>query len=988
MTDAELLESYRATRDRAVLDSLFARHYPTVYHVVLKMVRNATDANDITQSAFLKALEAADTVRPTGSLRNWLLAIAVNEVRQFRRSAARRNRPERLQELARQKDPVRGQEGELQRREFEEHLEQALQQFPDELKDPLVLHYYQNLSYSEMAEVLAIPKSTVQSRMDQALEKLREQFKKRGAVALFAAFLPRRPVLLGLTAMKLKILATSLILLCCLLPFSALVLKSTRAARPEAPETASRTALPKGAAPQAAAVGVSDGAAIFGLVLEKGTDAPIAGALVAVHNLEEGRTDQATTDATGAFRIASTLGSAATHQVRITHPDFSPRSEPAQEASPQPRVYYLSAGGTITGRVKDEQGIPQFPFRIAVVRNRHQGRGYDPASSLYQLALPGEWVLDEHPTTYSPDGRFEIRHVAAGEMILLVSMEGAYPFEGPAKFSVPDEFPVKVQEGKTTDILVIRPHPGTVRVRVLDAETREPIPGAAVQTVAGVGRHDFTLGSKPTLTDDAGQCVVPASLYMGERLHSTRLTIRKPGYSSRRLDFGGQENGYGVEVLLGRPAALRGRIQRPDGTPVERAAIYVESPDDGAVAARAFTDAAGAYSIDFLNAPLAYEVHAFDRSLKDSLGTARIVLREGETRELNFGAAGQAGIRGTVLSQGTPVAAVAVYMVLEPDRGERVAVYTNSRGEFRVEALPPGTYAVTAVLPGEVRKTRRVTVPEGTFAEVRFDAGGFRISGVVRDAATLQPVARQDSVEILARRIDGGDFAESLATYVGDNGAFEFQPAQAGIYELMIGESYQYADGPPVQVDLTSRSQADDVRMVVRKDPQAGTIVLRVVDSATGEPVREGEFRYDRRNLYGMGGFEDGVVEERKAREGRYTYRLYSGVHVASTVTVEIGPDRRTVDQTIKLVRADAVRVGTVQPGGGAEKAGLRDGDLIVSYDGGPIRNIDELQARTGRAAVTQKVPVEVRRGGETRLLLVPGGDLGIKVENTLRGIH
>src|SRR5687768_12983385 len=100
MTDAELLAAYRATHDRQVLDSLFARHYPTVYHVVLKLVRNGTDASDLTQSTFLKAVESAETVRSSGSLRNWLLTIAINEVRQFRRAAVRRNRPEALQELA------------------------------------------------------------------------------------------------------------------------------------------------------------------------------------------------------------------------------------------------------------------------------------------------------------------------------------------------------------------------------------------------------------------------------------------------------------------------------------------------------------------------------------------------------------------------------------------------------------------------------------------------------------------------------------------------------------------------------------------------------------------------------------------------------------------------------------------------------------------------------------------------------------------------
>src|SRR6185295_1415005 len=152
-----------------LLNNLFARHYPTVYHVVLQLVRNSSDASDLTQAAFLKALQSADRLRSAVSLRNWLLTIAVNEVRQFRRTAVRRSRPETLHELACKGQTEAPMDTDLLRREFEEHLERALEQFPDELKDPLVLHYYQNLSYAESAEILGIPKSTLQFRMEQAL---------------------------------------------------------------------------------------------------------------------------------------------------------------------------------------------------------------------------------------------------------------------------------------------------------------------------------------------------------------------------------------------------------------------------------------------------------------------------------------------------------------------------------------------------------------------------------------------------------------------------------------------------------------------------------------------------------------------------------------------------------------------------------------------------------------------------------------------------
>jgi len=57
-TDAELLARYGRTADREALGELFARHYPAVYQVVLRLAGNAFDARDATQAVFLRAIRA------------------------------------------------------------------------------------------------------------------------------------------------------------------------------------------------------------------------------------------------------------------------------------------------------------------------------------------------------------------------------------------------------------------------------------------------------------------------------------------------------------------------------------------------------------------------------------------------------------------------------------------------------------------------------------------------------------------------------------------------------------------------------------------------------------------------------------------------------------------------------------------------------------------------------------------------------------------
>jgi len=67
----------------------------------------------------------------------------------------------------------------------------------------------------------------------------------------------------------------------------------------------------------------------------------------------------------------------------------------------------------------------------------------------------------------------------------------------------------------------------------------------------------------------------------------------------------------------------------------------------------------------------------------------------------------------------------------------------------------------------------------------------------------------------------------------------------------------------------------------------------------------------------------------------------------------------------------------SVEPGSPAERAGLLLGDTIVTLDGQPIRDIDDLMAVLSGDRVGSSVPVRVLRGGEVRDLAVTIGDRG-----------
>ncbi len=185
--DAELLERYRTQGDRDALNELLGRHYPHVYQVALRLVHNEFDARDVAQSVFLKAIRSVHQVRNPRAFRSWLLKITVNEVRGGWRKQQRAPHLEQLfGEIVRTQPATQSKQA--SRREFELALENTLESMPPELKAPLVLRYYQALSLSEIAEILELPKSTAQFRLQRGVRRLRRRFGRK-RLSLMAPYL-------------------------------------------------------------------------------------------------------------------------------------------------------------------------------------------------------------------------------------------------------------------------------------------------------------------------------------------------------------------------------------------------------------------------------------------------------------------------------------------------------------------------------------------------------------------------------------------------------------------------------------------------------------------------------------------------------------------------------------------------------------------------------------------------------------------------------
>ncbi len=174
------------------LRTLVADHYAAVYRYAYRLCGNAVDAEDVTQQAFLRAQRSIDQLRDADRADRWLLRIARNE---FLRSRAARSFSSPLVT-----DPptsggigVRPEAGAAI--EQVESVQHAIGSLPDDYRLPVLLFYFEELSYREIAAELNIPIGTVMSRLSRAKSHLREQFEREGAVDPASPQSPPSPAL-------------------------------------------------------------------------------------------------------------------------------------------------------------------------------------------------------------------------------------------------------------------------------------------------------------------------------------------------------------------------------------------------------------------------------------------------------------------------------------------------------------------------------------------------------------------------------------------------------------------------------------------------------------------------------------------------------------------------------------------------------------------------------------------------------------------------
>lgn len=180
--DEDLLASFLAGDDDA-FDTLVARYERRVYAICYRYFRNAADAEDAMQDAFVALLRRGGTFAGASSFSTWMYRVATNVCNDLARKRARR--PQRdhtdVAELGDLATVAAGVEEHLSTVTLGPELVSALGELEPEHREAIVLHDVYGLGYAEIAERSAVAVGTVKSRIHRGHARLAAALTAAGA---------------------------------------------------------------------------------------------------------------------------------------------------------------------------------------------------------------------------------------------------------------------------------------------------------------------------------------------------------------------------------------------------------------------------------------------------------------------------------------------------------------------------------------------------------------------------------------------------------------------------------------------------------------------------------------------------------------------------------------------------------------------------------------------------------------------------------------
>jgi len=191
MTETEIIKSLREGSETA-FKHLVEQYQQRIVNTCYGFVHNTEDAEDIAQDVFIEVFRSVHNFRADSKISTWLYRIAVNRSLNFIRDNKKRKWFQSFEDAVKaQNSGIQKLEGseaenpvlEMENQQRANMLNEAINSLPENQKTAFSLNKYEDLSYQEIAEVMEMSLSSVESLIHRAKKNLQKKlhtcYKKR-----------------------------------------------------------------------------------------------------------------------------------------------------------------------------------------------------------------------------------------------------------------------------------------------------------------------------------------------------------------------------------------------------------------------------------------------------------------------------------------------------------------------------------------------------------------------------------------------------------------------------------------------------------------------------------------------------------------------------------------------------------------------------------------------------------------------------------------
>lgn len=176
--DASVLERARAG-DVDALEVLVRTYHDRVYRFGLRACRNAFDADDAVQEAFIKLAHRPDVVRDPGAL-SWLMTVVRNACARMLRPFSRGRHATAITDAGELPAEGLNPEAAIERWQLVHAVHEAIAGLEPLYREVIILRDLEGLTGEQVSEMLDVPQATMKTRLHRARQMLREQIEMAG----------------------------------------------------------------------------------------------------------------------------------------------------------------------------------------------------------------------------------------------------------------------------------------------------------------------------------------------------------------------------------------------------------------------------------------------------------------------------------------------------------------------------------------------------------------------------------------------------------------------------------------------------------------------------------------------------------------------------------------------------------------------------------------------------------------------------------------